>query len=221
METDLANTNYSYYDGGQILGHLMDFAIRNATNNQKSLDDWMRLLYSRYALPKPGFDPDDPLRALNEVAGSGPVGLSSQFFPFARGKGQLPYKTYFGYAGIQVEKKIDPEKPWAGVRVQRGDDGHAHVTNIIPGGPAEQAGLDKDDVIVAIKNFAVNGENFNSAIAAAKPGVTLRFAVLRDGTLREISVAVASDPNPVYALKPMANPSDLQKRIYQSWLGIH
>ena len=57
---NLLNTWYSYYDGGQIMGHIMDFAIRHDTNNQKSLDDWMRLLYSRYALPSPGSNPTTP-----------------------------------------------------------------------------------------------------------------------------------------------------------------
>ncbi len=69
QDNNLLNTWYSYYDGGQIMGHILDFAIRHDTNNQKSLDDWMRLLYSRYALPKPGFQPDDTIKAASEVSG--------------------------------------------------------------------------------------------------------------------------------------------------------
>ena len=42
QDNNLLNTWYSYYDGGQIMGHILDFAIRHDTNNQKSLDDWMR-----------------------------------------------------------------------------------------------------------------------------------------------------------------------------------
>ena len=75
----MLNTWYSYYDGGQIMGHLMDFAIRHDTDNQKSLDDWMRLMYSRYALPKPGFQPDDAIKAASEVSGKN-VNEVSDFF---------------------------------------------------------------------------------------------------------------------------------------------
>ena len=68
--TNLVNTNYSYYDGGNVLGLLLDLEIRHATQNRKSLDDWMRLMYQRYALPKPGFEPGDAVRAASEVAGT-------------------------------------------------------------------------------------------------------------------------------------------------------
>ena len=109
-ENNLANTSYSYYDGGQIVGHLLDFAIRQSTGNQKSLDDWMRLLYSRYALPKPGFEPEDAVRAASEIAGTD---MSDFFRQYITGKNPLPYEKYFAYAGIEVEKKSDTDKPVA------------------------------------------------------------------------------------------------------------
>jgi predicted metalloprotease with PDZ domain len=82
-DTNIANINLDYYTGGQIMGHLLDFAIRNATNNQKSLDDWMRLLYQRYALPKPGFEPEDAVRAAGEVTGKD---MSEFFRRYVSGK---------------------------------------------------------------------------------------------------------------------------------------
>ena len=88
---NLANTNYSYYDGGQVMGHILDFAMRQDTNNQKSLDDWMRLLYSRYALPKPGFKPEDAIHAANEIAGTD---ISDIFRRYISGKEPIPYEQY-------------------------------------------------------------------------------------------------------------------------------
>ena len=134
---NLKNTNYSYYDGGQIMAHILDFAIRQDTKNRKSLDDWMRLLYSRYALPKPGFQPDDAVKAASEVAG---VDVSEIFSKYISGKEPIPYEKYFAYAGIDVEKKLELEKPWLGVSHSKSDDGHAKITNVIPGSSAETAG---------------------------------------------------------------------------------
>ena len=96
QENNLRNTNYSYYDGGQVMGHILDFAIRHDTGNVKSLDDWMRLLYSRYALPKAGFQPDDAVKAANEIAGKD---VSALFAKYIAGKEAIPYEEYFGYAG--------------------------------------------------------------------------------------------------------------------------
>src|SRR6266849_5164100 len=86
---NLDNIWYSYYDGGQVVGHLLDFAIREQTNNRKRLYDWMRLPYQRNALPKPGFEPDDAIRAASEIAGTD---MSDFFRRYISGKDPLPYE---------------------------------------------------------------------------------------------------------------------------------
>ena len=199
-----------------MAGHLLDFAIRQATNNQKSLDDWMRLMYSRYALPKPGFEPADPVRAASEVAGKD---LSDFFRRYISGKEPLPYDTYFGYAGIRVEKKTAPEKSWLGVSLSRQENGWALVTGVVPGGPAEKAGLDKGDVILALDGKAVNMADFLNALEAREPGKVMRLTIGRMGEQKELSVALSADPRQTYTLKPVDNPSDLQKKVYEGWLG--
>jgi len=220
QDNNLLNTWYSYYDGGQIMGHIMDFAIRHDTNNQKSLDDWMRLLYSRYALPKPGFQPDDAIKAASEVSGKSVKEVSDFFQRYISGKESIPYEEYFGYAGIAVEKKLDANKPWIGADTTKNDDGRAKIRNIIPGSPTESAGLDRDDIIYAIDSRAIDFDGFPKEISAHQPGDTVRLTVLRLGEFKDFSVALKANPNPTYTLKPMEHPTDQQKAIYNSWLGI-
>jgi predicted metalloprotease with PDZ domain len=214
---NLKNTNYSYYDGGQIMGHILDFAIRQDTKNQKSLDDWMRLLYSRYALPKPGFLPDDAVKAASEVAG---VDVSEIFGKYISGKEPIPYEQYFTYAGIAVEKKLDPEKPWIGVSHSKSDDGYAKITDVVTGSPAEAAGLDRDDIVIGIDGRTVDEVSFNETILDHKPGDTLHMMVIRLGEVKELAVTLMASPYPTYKLKPMENPTDQQKAMYNSWMGI-
>jgi predicted metalloprotease with PDZ domain len=188
---NLKNTNYSYYDGGQIMGHILDFAIRQDTKNQKSLDDWMRLLYSRYALPKPGFQPDDAVKAASEVAG---VDVSEIFSKYISGKEPIPYEKYFAYAGIDVEKKLEPEKPWLGVSHSKSDDGYAKITNVVTGSSAETAGLDRDDVVIGIDGSIVDEDAFNETILEHKTGDTLHMTVIRLGEIKEIPVTLIASP---------------------------
>jgi len=217
QDNNLLNTWYSYYDGGQIMGHILDFAIRHDTNNQKSLDDWMRLLYSHHALPKPGFEPDDAIKAASEVAGTDVSGLFRQYIS---GKDPIPYEQYFAYAGITVEKKLDTEKPWIGADAVKNDDGRAKIRSIIPGSPAESAGLDRDDIIYAVDSRATDFDGFAKEIAAHKPGDTVRVTVLRLGEFKDFTITSKANPNPTYTLKLMEHPTDQQKAIYNSWLGI-
>jgi predicted metalloprotease with PDZ domain len=216
-QNNLRNTNYSYYDGGQIMGHILDFAIRQDTNNKKSLDDWMRLLYSRYALPKPGFEPDDAVKAASEVAGTDVSGIFSQYIS---AKEPIPYEKYFAYAGIAVEKKLDSEKAWIGVSQDKGDDGRAKIRNVTPGSPAETAGLDREDVVMAVDSRVVNADGFTQALSQHKPGDTIRVTVIRLGVIKEIPVTLTASPYFTYKLKPVEHPTDQQKAIYNSWLAI-
>jgi len=213
---NLANTNYSYYDGGQVVGHLFDFAIRQATGNRKSLDDWMRLLYSRYAPPNPGFEPADPIRAAAEVSGQD---MSDFFRRYVSGKEPLPYEQYFGYAGLRVVREPQASKPWSGITAVKGDDGRPVIGNIIPGSPAEQAGLDRGDVLIGVNGKEATFESIAAAIAVLKPGDTVRFTVLREKELRDFSVLLAPNPYATIHIVPVEKPTDLQKKIYESWIG--
>jgi predicted metalloprotease with PDZ domain len=216
-ENNLSNTSYSYYDGGQIAGNLLDLAIRENTTDQKSLDDWMRLLYSRYALPKPGFQPEDAVRAASEIAGTD---MSDFFSQYISGKEPIPYEKYFAYAGITVEKKVDAGKPWLGVSTHVGDNGQFSIDNVIPGSPADSAGLSRDDVIVAVDGRTVDADSFTPAILAKKPADTVRLSVFRNGQFREFTATLHGNPYFTYSLKPMANPTPQQQQIYKSWLTV-
>ncbi|HUC42178.1 MAG TPA: PDZ domain-containing protein [Candidatus Micrarchaeaceae archaeon] len=216
QDNNLANTNYSYYDGGQIMGHILDFAIRQATNNQKTLDDWMRLLYLRYALPNPGFEPEDPVRAANEVAGKD---LSGLFQKYISGKEPIPYEEYFGYAGIEVTKKLDTTKPWVGLETDKTDAGQTTIKNVIPGSPAEIAGLEKNDTILAVDGRTGDPDTLTKIFAGHKPGDTIRVTVERLGHVEEIAVTAKTSPYYTYTLKPMEKMSPQQKTIYDSWIS--
>ncbi len=215
-DTNLQNTQYSYYDGGEIAGALLDFTLRHATGNRKSLDDWMRLLYSRYALPKPGFLPEEAVHAANEIAGKD---LKDFFRRTVSSKEPLPYEECFAYAGIRFEKTTDSRRTWLGISMRPNEEGLPLLLSVVQGSPAEEAGLDRGDVITSIDGRSVPVAEFGKVREGKKPGDTLRLAVRRGGQTKEIALTLRSDPRPTITLKPVENPTPEQKAIYESWLG--
>ncbi len=215
--SNLINTNYSYYDGGQILGVLLDLEIRHQTQNRKSLDDWMRLMYQRYALPKPGFQQADVVRAASEVAGTD---MSEFFTRYVFGKDALPYESDFSYAGIEAHKTFDP-RPWTGAVLSTNREGRVLITNIIPGSPAEYAGLDRGDIIVAMDDRALDQPGIEKNLAARHVGDRPVVTVVRHGELRKFPVTLAANPYPTYALKPVPNPGAIEAQTNRSVLSIH
>ncbi len=88
----------SYYTKGFLVGWLFDAVIRHQTAGTKSLDDVMRLLYQRHALPKPGFEEDEILKTINEVCGTDQTKLYNLMVNSTE---DLPYDLV-GFLGLQV-----------------------------------------------------------------------------------------------------------------------
>jgi len=208
---NLSNTNYSYYDGGQVLGILLDLEIRHATGNRKSLQDWLRLMYSRYALPKPGFEPKDAVKAASEVAG---VDMSDFFRRYVTGKEPLPYETEFSYAGIQVIK-TESQVPWIGVALDRaGQENGYRVTNVIPDSPGDLGGVDRGDVLLAMDNITLSSMSLDKQLAQRHVGDSVVLTLVRHGTVRQLTIKTAANPHATYELKPLPQPSKEKRDLY-------
>ena len=95
-----ADRSISYYDKGPIVGLMLDFAIRHETNNERSLDDVMRLLYWKYYKKlQRGFTDAEFQSACEEVAGTS----LKNFFDYVYTAVPLDYDRYLGYAGLKLE----------------------------------------------------------------------------------------------------------------------
>lgn len=93
----------SYYDKGPVVGLLLDFAIRNATENKKSLDDVMRFLYWQYYKKKQrGFSDAEFQQACEIIA---EVSLQT-FFEYVYTTKELDYNKYLSFGGLKLESKI-------------------------------------------------------------------------------------------------------------------
>jgi predicted metalloprotease with PDZ domain len=91
---------------------------------------------------------------------------------------------------------------------------------VLPGSPAEAAGLSKDDILIAIDDRSISPDDLSNAIDPHKPGDTVKISLIRLGELRNFNLTLGLNPFPTYHLKPAENPTDSQKQIYKSWLGI-
>jgi predicted metalloprotease with PDZ domain len=97
----------SYYDKGPVVGLMIDFAIRKATNNEKSLDDVMRYLYKQYYKTlKRGFTDAEFQSACELIAGAS----LSREFEYVYTTKPLDYSGYLAYAGLKISVEKDKVK---------------------------------------------------------------------------------------------------------------
>ena len=99
-----ADKSISYYDKGPLIGMILDFSIRNATQNRKSLDDVMRFLYWHYYKKlHRGFTDAEFQQACQDIAG---ISLSREF-EYVYTTKEIDYSTYFSYVGLKLTEQTD------------------------------------------------------------------------------------------------------------------
>lgn len=99
---DGPDKSISYYDKGPLVGLILDFTIRNATQNKKSLDDVMRFLYQQYYKKlHRGFTDAEFQQACEDIAG---VSLKSEF-EYVYTTKELDYSNYLSYSGLKISEE--------------------------------------------------------------------------------------------------------------------
>jgi len=90
-----------------------------------------------------------------------------------------------GYIGIRMEKlSVDAAE---GLGIERG----ILIHQVEPDTPAEEAGLQSGDIIVAFQGEAVDETGqFRNAVASLMPGTGINVRIWRDGTYRDFSVTL-------------------------------
>lgn len=71
------------------------------------------------------------------------------------------------------------------------------ILGVAPDGPAAIAGLQKNDVLLAIDEQKINGrQSVMDIVADLRPGTTVNFTVLRDGETLSIAIQVGESADP-------------------------
>ena len=215
------NSQISYYDKGELLGVLLDLEIRRRSNNAKSLDDVMRYLYNEFFAKARNYTPSDFQKACESMAGAS---FDDFFSRYVRGREELPYRQILSAAGLDLnttgatEMMLVPATPYVGAELED-EDGFVAVKSVRAGSPAYEQGLNANDRIIALDGARVDKDRFESLIAAKHLGDTVKITVFRNDDLRTLDIKLGGHVDVPYRIFQLPDPTDQQKRIYQSWLA--
>lgn len=222
------NTAISYYLKGEIVCLLLDLHIRRITQNEKSFDDVMRLLWSRYGNEQ-GVPEDGVEKTAAEVAGTD---LSWFFNQALRTTEELDYSV-LSHVGLEAKFRVreaPSDKGGSPPRVKASEDkpkgylglltrGSSSIGTVLEGSPAMDAGLYPDDELVALDGMKVDGAALISRTEEKKPGDKVTVTVFRRDRLTDVTVVLGQKPADAVYLQRVDKPTDEQKAAYKSWLG--
>ena len=215
-DDNTVNSTISYYTKGAVLGFVLDARIRAATNDAKSLDDVMRLAFARFSGAK-GFTPEDFRKTASEVAGTD---LGSWFTRGLESTEELDYGPALDWFGLQLS--LTPpaeEKPgWLGAKTKI-DERRLLVDNVPRGTPAQAAGVNPGDEILAIDDFRVLPEDLDARLAAYRPGRRVMLLVSRRDELKRLEVTLGEAPPDRWTLQVRPDLTPQQRAHLTSWLG--
>ena len=84
---------------------------------------------------------------------------------------------------------------WIGIEYEPAEGGTITVQKVVPGSPAEKAGLQPGDVLFSINGVEIRNEN-NAALMKIdrRPGQTLHYVVKRNGVGKPIDIVLGQWP---------------------------
>jgi predicted metalloprotease with PDZ domain len=211
------NTTVSYYLKGGLVLFAMDLQIRRRTEGAKSLDDVLRLLWTRHGKPREAH-PDDLQPLFEDATG---LALGEVFDRQIRGTEDPELAKELAHVGIELKTSIDPTQladglvaVWLGVTTQGN-----RVTTVFEHGPAHAAGISPGDELVALDRFRTTSDGeLRTLLAARKVGESVSVTLFRRHKLVDAHVTLAAAPATRYELVGIADPGAAAQR-YQAWLG--
>ncbi|MFQ5640827.1 MAG: PDZ domain-containing protein [bacterium] len=211
------NSYYSFYAKGNILGMLLDLEIRQRTKNKKSLKNVMRYLNKNYARKKRGVPEDGLEKTVREIAGAG---FEKIFSDYVYGTVEIDFNRFLAHAGLELITKQDEKGPRVSLGIDISDDEkETRIENVMPGSPAAEAGLDIEDVLLAIDGRRVHRKNLDLLLRQFAPGDTVRVTVFRRDKLNDFDVVLTEAHPHKYEIKEIEKPTKLQAAIRRSWLN--
>ncbi|MEM6779192.1 MAG: PDZ domain-containing protein [Planctomycetota bacterium] len=221
------NTRVSYYSKGAVVAFLLDAEIRSRTDNERSLDDAMRLAYRRFV--EAGFSEEEFRDVINETVGDD---LSSWFRSMVDDTDELQFGLALQWYGLrwddsETDTNTDDDDPdgededgeeskperWLGIEMD-GDK----VSIVLDDSPAANAGVSFDDQILAINGFQLHG-SLEEHLEQFEVGDQISLLVSRRGELQSIDVTIAPAPKQSWTLVIDDNGPEASIQNRESWIG--
>ena len=205
----------SYYNKGELLGIMLDLAVRQASHNREALREVFQWMNRNFAQKGRPFPDSDGVRESAETITH--TNLTEFFANYVAGTEEIPWNDFFRFVGLRI---IETSATVAdlGFTASRSFDGPMIVSQVTAGSEAEHAGLQTGDIVLEIDG---NPPGLESSEAAANlvPGDTVTVRIRpRRGAERELKWKIGSRDELSYQMKDVEHITAEQRTQRAAWL---
>ena len=215
QDDNAPNAIVSYYAKGALVAMALDLQLRASSHGRHTLDDVMRLAWSRFGdgrgMPEDGFE-----ALANELADTD---LSDFFNTALRNTQDLDLAALLHRFGIRLQPAAEqPAAAYLGATVRPAST-TAILKHVLSDSPAQRGGLAPGDEIIAIDALKVTAADLDTRIQRYPVGATVTILAFRRDELMTVNVTLQSAPpsSTRLVLDDAATGACLERRI--AWLG--
>ena len=209
------NSQISYYLKGELVSLLLDLLIRSRYNNKRSLDDIMRQMWQNFGQEEIGFTPGQLKEVIESVA---EMDLTDFFNRYIHSTEELPFNQFLEPFGLNLTTiKDDEPVPYLGIKVKT-ENNQEKIKFVEAGSPAELAGIDVNNQLLAIDGFKVTADQLNERLKEYKEGDKIQVTLFHQDELKTVSVKLAQPQFSRYQVIKIKNPSQMQIDNFSGWL---
>jgi predicted metalloprotease with PDZ domain len=209
------NAGVSYYSKGALVALALDLEIRRRHDSRIALDDVVLALWREFGARNIGLPEDGFERLAKRLAGEE---LTEFFDRTIRGTSDLPLVELFADLAIDLVPVESESVAWLGIISQATSEGVECVT-VLDGGPAQAAGLNPGDIIIALHHMKVTSANMNALLNRFGIGAEIPVSFFRGDELLESVAVPGPAPPQSYRLCVRESEDERQHALRRGWLG--
>jgi predicted metalloprotease with PDZ domain len=210
---------------GELLGTMLDLAVRDATGSTRSMDDVMRAMLERYAGER-GFTGADVERTIADVCR---CGVAALFAAHVRTAHPIDFDHYLGLMGLHTRVEWLPavrdSQAVADLRIRAWlppGGRNLRLWVLDPGSVWGRAGLHTGDELVSVNGTGVpDWPAFRALLGRWRIGDTVQMAVLRPTGPARASVVVTGYDRPVVHIEENQQTTPRQRKLREAWSAGH
>ncbi|AWL12066.1 hypothetical protein HMF8227_01592 [Saliniradius amylolyticus] len=204
---DAPDNIVSYYTKGAMIALWLDLSLRLESQGTISMDDMMRGLWREFGQKGVGTAPQDFIDMVRSLAGDK---LAKELTELLYQAERLDLTALLGKVGVKLQKlRASLTSPTTIDEQRRCHPGftfkpHAkglEVTTVAEGSPAALAGINAEDVIIAVDTMAVSTDNLALVLDHQPQDASIPVHLFRDNVLKQMNLVLSQTPPNAIALE--------------------
>jgi predicted metalloprotease with PDZ domain len=214
------NAIVSYYQKGALIALALDLLIRARSAGRRSLDDLMRLLWTRHAEAGDdyaGVHEEEIAELITEATG---LALDAELAAWTEGTADPDFAALLAPFGIQLSAKPQHDSParaLLGLKLASGAE--PRIAQVYDGGAAQDAGLAAGDLLVALDGLRITPASLDALLRRRRPGQRAELLAFRRDEMLHFAVTLIHSAPPHFELQAEDAPGGAAKKLLRGWLG--